>query len=180
MHKIDKRRFLVGIALLLLGSDAALSLDFHHDLGSVPFFVVGALLLSFSKETWGKRLKEVTPDVIDDLFYYPILPYFQTGIAALIFILPLFLIPDYLGMIMVWLGLVVSQGFLMAFKKNIRDRMKMLAVMKFHLFLFLSTFFYVKAEALYLSRNMPGQLPPILVLTAWMIMILHTYLSLRS
>ncbi|MEF8873268.1 MAG: hypothetical protein V5A88_01210 [Candidatus Thermoplasmatota archaeon] len=180
MDEIDKRRLLIGVALLLLGSDAALSLPFHHNLASISFFIFGILLVSFSNESWGETFEDVTPDFLSDLFYYPRLPYFQTGIAALVFLVSFLFIPSYLGMIIIWLGLAISQALLMTIKKNIQDRVKMLTAMKFHIFLFFSTFFYLMAERLFLFQSLPDLLPPVLVLTAWVVVVFHVYLSLRS
>jgi len=179
MDKIDKRRFFIGLVLLLLGLDAVLSLGLFHNLAFIPFFISSIYFISSSKKTWRESFEDTIPEVLVELFYYPRLPYLQTFIAFLVFFGSLFFIPDFSGLIVIWLGVGVSQGLLAIFKKSLKSRTNMLMALKFQLFLFFSTFFWVHADGSLLFRYVPI-LPPILVLSAWMVMIVHIYLVLRS
>ncbi|MFP3871409.1 MAG: hypothetical protein ACOC55_03240 [Candidatus Natronoplasma sp.] len=177
MDDLDKRGLFIGLVLLVLGADIVLSLQ--NMIGSIPFFMIGALLLPFSKESWKEHAEEVLPEEMVELFYYPRLPYFQTFIAFLVF-LAAFFIPGFTGMIMVWLGLAVTQVLLAAFKEHIQDRVKLFLAMKFHLFLFFTSYVHTVGEGLYMFRLAPTVLPSVAVLSAWIMMMVHIYLVLKT
>lgn len=176
MDEVNKLSFFAGMLLLIFGVDALISLTSYFRSSGIFLILIGALLVINSRKRWEEDFEESVPRQIEDLFYYPTLPYFQTSLVALLFIGTLFYIDDYIGMIVVMLGLIVPQLILMTFKKYIKDRAKMFLVIEFHLFLFFSTFLYIHAEKLFIFKISPGILKTAFFVGAWTVEIVRLYI----
>lgn len=180
MVDFEKKIFFIGLVLLVLGSDVLFSLSDHYDWGSLVFFVVGIVLIYLSFKRAKEDFEEAAPEIIQGLIYYPKLPYFQTLVVFLLFLSTLFFIPDPLGILVILLGLGISQAILTIFKKYMKDRMKVLTVIKFQIFTFFSIHFYVTANDLFISRPIPDVFTEIFVLLAWIAMFLNLYLKFKD
>jgi len=176
MDEVKKRWFFVGMILLILGSDVLISLTSFFRSGGIFLISIGSLLMIYSNENWKEDFEEDIPQRVEDLFYYPTLPYFQTGLVFLLFLGSLFYMDDYIGMIVVMSGLIFSQLPLMSFKRYLKDRTKMFLVMEFQIFLFLSTFLYVHAGDLFIFRVSPEILQTAFFVVIWTVEIIRLYI----
>ncbi len=176
MEKLDKRNFFAGLIIFILGLDTLLSLSFYFN--STGFFLlfIGILLMIHSNEDWREDLSKRLPQELEELFYYPTLPYFQTALVMLLFLGSLFYMDDYIGMLVVMIGIVVTQIPLVSFKKYLKDRTKMLIVMEFQLFLFFSTFLYLHAPDLFVFRFLPEILRTAFFVAIWTVEMIRIYI----
>jgi len=176
----DIGKFLLGLGSLVIGIEIVLLWDLIFVPGGIGLLLIGVYLISISKETWEETMKNILPFRVGNLFRFPRLPYFQTGVLVLIFfgsiltVLP----SSYVGFIMILLGLAISQSLLTVFKKYFKDESKMLIVFQFQLFLFFSTFIYVNFDRFYLLGRGPTYLSSIFLYIAWFLQFLYMYLKI--
>ncbi len=180
MVEFEKKNFFIGLILLVLGSDVLFSLSGHYRAGSSIFFLIGITFIYLSFKRAKEDFEESAPEVLQGLIYYPKLPYFQTLVVFFLFLSTLFFVPDFLGIAVILLGLGVSQAILTVFKKYMKDRVKVLTVIKFQIFVFFSMHFNVTANDLFILRPIPDVFTEIFVLLAWIAMFLNLYLKFKD
>ncbi|MBS3817599.1 MAG: hypothetical protein KGY76_08570 [Candidatus Thermoplasmatota archaeon] len=176
MVELEKWRFLTGLITVLLGIDALLSLPYMFRFAGIFLLFLGGLSLLRSKEELKEDFKDRLPRGVTNLFRYPRLPYFQTGIVLLlVFGAIFFLAEDFTALIFVLIGLGVTQLVLTTFKKNIEDKSKIFLVIKIQLFLLFSTFVYINSGKLLLLRPSPPTFFQILFVIVWIIVVFQIY-----
>lgn len=180
MKKSSLAELALGLVCLVLGTEVVLLWPLIFLLGGVGLLILGISLVSDSNEHLKSSLKQSFPFRVENLFRFPRLPYFQTGMMILILIASLFsILPSgYSGFILVLVGLAVSQFGLNISKKNIKSQHRIMIVLQFQIFVFFSTFIYVNFEISYLFGMGPAYLSSIFLFFAWFAEFLYLYFNL--
>jgi len=104
-------RLILALASLLFGIEVILLWDIVFLFGGIGLIILGVASIANSDESWKKSMKDAFPFRIGNLFRFPRLPYFQTGIMVFYLIGAVFsILPSgYFEFMLVLLGLAVSQ-----------------------------------------------------------------------
>jgi len=177
MERYDIGKFLLGLGSSVIGIKIIILWYFMFSPGGIGLLLIGIYLMSTSKETWKESVKNILPFRPGNLFRFPRLPYFQTGIMVLLLLGSMFMIlpSSYGGFILILFGLAISQSILTIFKKNIKDESKILMVFEFQLFIFFSTFIYVNFERFYFLSRGSGYIQSFFLFIAWFLQFLYMY-----
>jgi len=180
MERYDVGKFLLGLGSSILGIEISLFWDIIFLPAGIGLLFIGIYLILISKERWKESIKNMLPFRPENLFRFPRLPYFQTGIMVLLFLASILMILpfSYEGLIIVLLGLAVSQSILTIPKKNIKDEFNILITLEFQLFAFFSTFIYVNFDRFYLFSRGPFYLPSFFLYIAWLVQFLYMYVKI--
>lgn len=177
MDRYDIGKLLLGIGICVVGIEIALLWDLRFFPNGVGLLLIGIYLILISKEPWKDKVRNLLPFRPGNLFRFPRLPYFQTGIMVLLFLASILVILpfSYQGFILILLVLAGTQFLLTFRKKNIKDESKILIVFEFQLFIFFSTFIYVNFDRFYFLSRGPVYIPSIFILIAWLLQFLYMY-----
>jgi len=164
----------------VIGIKVVLLWGLIFSLGGIGLILIGIYLISISQEPWKESVKSFLPFRPGNLFRFPRLPYFQTGIMVLLLLASMFMVlpSSYVGFILILLGLAVSQSILTIFKKNIEDEFKIMMILEFQLFIFFSTFIYVNFDRFYLLSRGPGYISSFFLFIAWFLQFLYMYFKI--
>ncbi len=169
MDRKDTAKFLLGIGSLILGIEAVLFWVTPSNIGGIGLLLLAFYLISVSDEDLKNKVKNKFPFRPGNLVRFPRLPYFQTGIMVLLFILTLFTVPSGGGIILVLLILAVTQSYLISSKENIQDDSKIKNVFQIQLFVYFSTFIYANFQNSYLLDFHTEFLAPLFLIIAWVL-----------
>ncbi len=180
MRKSDIGKFLLGIGSFVVGIEIILFWSLIYRFGGVGFLLVGIYLISISREELKDSVKNILPFRPGNLFRFPRLPYFQTGIMLMLVIATIFMIlpSGYEEFILVLIGLAVSQSILIISEKNFKDEIKILTVIQFQLFIFFSTFIYVNFDRFYFFSQGPEYISSLFLYIAWLFQFLYMYFKI--
>jgi len=180
MERSDIGKFLLGLGTLGLGVEIVFHWDYIYRLGGLGLLIMGVYLVSSSKEAWKDSVKDILPLRLGNLFRFPRLPYFQTVIMVLLFLASIFMIlpSSYGGLLLVLLGLAISQFALNISEKNIKSEFRIMLVFQFQVFIFFSTFIYVNFQRSYLLRIGSEYISSIFLFFAWFAEFLYLYLKI--
>jgi|GEM_PF-2436438 len=180
MERNDIGKLLLGLGSAVIGIKVIFLWDLIFSPGGIGLLLIGIYLISISKEPWKESVKNVLPFRPGNLFRFPRLPYFQTGIMVLLFLASIFIVlpSSYEGFILILLGLAVSQTILNISKKHIEDESKIMMILEFQLFIFFSTFIYVNFDRFYFLARGPDHISSFFLFIAWFLQFLYMYFKI--
>jgi len=180
MERYDIGKFLLGLGSCVVGIEIVFLWNLIFSPGGIGLLLIGIYLITISKETWKESVKTFLPFRPRNLFNFPRLPYFQTGIMVLLLLASIFIIlpSGYGGFILTLTGLAISQSILTISKKNIEDESKIMMVLEFQLFIFFSTFIYVNFNRFYFLGRGPVYISSLFLFIAWFLQFLYIYFKI--
>lgn len=180
MKRSTLTQVLLGLGCLVIGTESVLIWPNIFVFGGVGLLILGAVLILDSNKMLKTSFDEFLPFRLNNLFRFPRLPYFQTGVMILLIIASIFsILPSgYLVFILVLSGLAISQFILNISKENIESEYKIWTVFQFQIFIFFSTFVYVNFETSYILSVGLDFISSIFLFFAWFFEFLYLYFRL--